>query len=36
VFETHPDIPAMIVRHFKGERVADGKLTLPAPKFRIA
>jgi pimeloyl-ACP methyl ester carboxylesterase len=36
VFESHPDVQGLIVRFFKGERVADTKLHLPPPKFRVA
>jgi hypothetical protein len=36
VFEAHPQVQDLIVRFFKGEAVADTRLTLPPPKFRIA
>ena len=35
-FEAHPMVQELIVRFFKGEAVADTKLTLPPPKFRVA
>lgn len=35
VFEAHPEVQALLVRFFRGERVADTALTLPAPKFRV-
>ncbi len=35
VFEAHPQVQDLIVRHFKGERVSDTKLTIPPPKFRV-
>jgi pimeloyl-ACP methyl ester carboxylesterase len=35
VFEAHPEVQALLVRFFKGERVDDTKLSLPPPKFRI-
>ena len=36
VFEAHPQVQELIVRFFKGEVVADTKLTVPPPRFRIA
>lgn len=36
VFEAHPDVQPLLVRFFNGEAVADTRLSLPAPKFRIA
>lgn len=36
VFEAHPQVQDLLVRFFKGEAVADTKLSLPPPKFRIA
>lgn len=36
VFEAHPDVQAMLVRFFRGEAVADTRLTLPPPKFGIS
>jgi len=35
VFEAHPQVQDLIVRFFRGEVVADTKLSLPPPKFRI-
>ncbi|MBL8770192.1 MAG: alpha/beta fold hydrolase [Phenylobacterium sp.] len=35
VFEAHPEVQAMIVRFFRGERLSDARLALPPPKFRI-
>lgn len=35
VFEAHPEAQALLVKFFKGERVADTKLSLPPPKFRV-
>lgn len=35
VFEAHPQVQALLVRFFAGEKVADTKLALPAPKFRV-
>lgn len=36
VFEAHPEVQAVLVRFFRGEAVADTRLTLPPPKFRVA
>ncbi|MEP7006503.1 MAG: alpha/beta fold hydrolase [Sphingomonas bacterium] len=36
VFEAHPDVQALLVRFFRGEAVADTRLALPVPKFRVA
>ncbi|MCH7860486.1 alpha/beta fold hydrolase [Sphingomonas sp. NPDC092331] len=35
VFEAHPDVQALLVRFFRGEVLADAKLTLPPPKFQL-
>jgi pimeloyl-ACP methyl ester carboxylesterase len=35
VFEAHPQVQDLLVRFFKGEAVADTRLALPAPKFRV-
>ena len=36
VFEAHPGVQALLVRFFRGEAVADTRLTLAPPKFRVA
>ena len=36
VFEAHPDVQALLVRFFRGEAVADTRLSLPPPKFKLA
>lgn len=36
VFEAHPDVQPLLVRFFRGEAVADTRLTLPPPKFQMA
>jgi pimeloyl-ACP methyl ester carboxylesterase len=36
VFEAHPDVQALLVRFFRGEAVADTRLGLPPPKFKVA
>ncbi|RYY29365.1 MAG: alpha/beta fold hydrolase [Sphingomonadales bacterium] len=36
VFEAHPDVQALLVRFFRGETVADTRLSLPSPRFQIA
>jgi pimeloyl-ACP methyl ester carboxylesterase len=36
VFEAHPDVQSLLVQFFRGEAVADTKLTLPPPKFQVA
>lgn len=36
VFEAHPDVQALLVRFFRGEAVADTRLSLPPPKFKVA
>ncbi|MGY4398087.1 pimeloyl-ACP methyl ester carboxylesterase [Sphingomonas sp. UYAg733] len=36
VFEAHPDVQALLVQFFRGEAVADTRLNLPPPKFRMA
>ena len=35
VFEAHPEVQTLLVRFFAGEAVADTKLSLPPPKFRV-
>jgi pimeloyl-ACP methyl ester carboxylesterase len=35
VFEAHPDVQALLVRFFRGEAVADTRLGLPPPKFKV-
>jgi pimeloyl-ACP methyl ester carboxylesterase len=35
VFEAHPDVQALLVRFFRGETVADTRLSLPPPKFSV-
>lgn len=36
VFEAHHDVQPLLVRFFRGEAVADTRLTLPPPKFHMA
>ncbi|WGM39420.1 alpha/beta fold hydrolase [Caulobacter sp. NIBR1757] len=36
VFEAHPQVRDLLVRFFRGDAVGDARLSLPAPKFRIA
>ena len=36
VFEAHPDVQGLLVRFFRGEAVADTRLSLPPPKFSLA
>ena len=36
VFEAHPEVQPLLVRFFRGEAVADTRLTLPPPKFQVA
>jgi pimeloyl-ACP methyl ester carboxylesterase len=36
VFEAHPEVQNLLVRFFRGEAVADTRLSLPAPKFQVA
>jgi pimeloyl-ACP methyl ester carboxylesterase len=36
VLEAHPQVQELLVRFFRGETVADTRLTLPPPKFRFA
>jgi pimeloyl-ACP methyl ester carboxylesterase len=36
VFEAHPDVQDLLVRFFRGEPVADTRLSLPPPKFQVA
>ncbi|WP_428681080.1 alpha/beta fold hydrolase [Sphingopyxis sp.] len=36
VFEAHPDVQDLLVRFFRGEAVADTRLSLPPPEFKIA
>jgi pimeloyl-ACP methyl ester carboxylesterase len=36
VFEAHPGVQPLLVRFFRGEAVADTRLTLPAPTFKLA
>jgi hypothetical protein len=33
--EAHPGVQAVLVRFFRGEAVADTRLTLPPPKFLV-
>jgi pimeloyl-ACP methyl ester carboxylesterase len=35
VFEAHPEVQALLVRFFRGETVADTRLSLPPPMFRV-
>jgi pimeloyl-ACP methyl ester carboxylesterase len=35
VFEAHPDVQVLLVRFFRGEAVADTRLSLPPPKFKV-
>jgi pimeloyl-ACP methyl ester carboxylesterase len=35
VFEAHPDVQALLVRFFRGQAVADTRLSLPPPKFKV-
>jgi pimeloyl-ACP methyl ester carboxylesterase len=35
VFEAHPDVQGLLVRFFRGEPVADTRLSLPPPKFQM-
>lgn len=36
VFEAHPDVQGLLVRFFGGEAVADTRLSLPPPTFRLS
>ncbi|MGV8929493.1 MAG: alpha/beta fold hydrolase [Brevundimonas sp.] len=36
VFESHPEVQALLVRFFRGESVGDTRLSLPPPTFRVA
>lgn len=36
VFEAHPDVQTLLVRFFRGEGLADTRLSLPPPKFQVA
>ncbi len=36
VFEAHPDVQGLLVRFFRGEAVADTRLSLPPPQFKLA
>lgn len=36
VWEAHPDVQTLLVRFFRGEAVADTRLSLPPPKFKVA
>ena len=36
VFEAHPEVQGLLVRFFRGETVADTRLALPAPRFKLA
>lgn len=36
VWEAHPDVQALLVRFFRGQAVADTRLSLPPPKFQVA
>lgn len=35
VFEAHPGVQPLLLRFFRGEAVADTRLSLPPPKFRM-
>lgn len=35
VFEAHPEVQPLLVRFFSGEAVADTRLSLPPPKFKL-
>ena len=35
VFEAHPEVQSLLVRFFGGEAVADTRLSLPPPKFKL-
>lgn len=35
VFEAHPDVQGLLVRFFRGEAVADTRLSLPPPRFQL-
>lgn len=35
VFEAHPDVQGLLVRFFRGEAVADARLSLPPPTFGL-
>jgi pimeloyl-ACP methyl ester carboxylesterase len=36
VFEAHPEVQGLLVLFFRGEAVANTRLSLPPPKFRLA
>ena len=36
VFEAHPEVQALLVLFFRGEAVADTRLALPPPTFKVA
>ena len=36
VFEAHPEVQDLLVRFFRGEAMADTRLSLPPPVFRVA
>jgi pimeloyl-ACP methyl ester carboxylesterase len=36
VFETHPEVQTLLVRFFRGQAVADTRLSLPPPRFQVA
>lgn len=36
VWEAHPDVQTLLARFFRGEAVADTRLSLPPPKFEVA
>ncbi|MFA6112905.1 MAG: alpha/beta hydrolase [Sphingomonas sp.] len=36
VFEAHPEVQVLLVRFFRGEGVADTRLALPPPTFKVA
>jgi len=36
VFEAHPEVQPLLVRFFRGDAVADTRLTLPPPTFKLA
>lgn len=35
VFEAHPEVQSLLVRFFHGETLADTRLTLPPPQFKV-
>ena len=34
-FEAHPEVQGLLVRFFRGETVADTRLNLPPPTFKL-